>query len=68
MWDAQHAWLNRYAEHADAKASDPAVFKHPVAGPMNMRQGLRLAHEHLVRHWNQIRRMHQMPEVRTRRP
>ena len=57
IWDAQHVWIMRYAEHADAQGRDPNVFKHPVAGPLNMRQGLRLAFEHLLRHWRQIDRI-----------
>jgi len=60
IWDAQHAWLKRYAEHIDRAGRDPAVFKHPIAGPLTLRQGLRLASKHLGRHWDQIRRSKQL--------
>ena len=57
LWDKQHAWVSRYAEHVDRTGRDPAVFKHPVAGPLTLRQSLRLVVPHMGRHWNQIRRL-----------
>jgi uncharacterized damage-inducible protein DinB len=54
-WDQNSALLSEYAAHVIARRADPAVFSHPVIGPMTFAQSLRLRRAHLDRHVRQIR-------------
>ena len=53
-WEATYRWLRTYAAGL-APGSDPAVFRHPVCGPLTLRQALRLDRLHLEVHARQIR-------------
>lgn len=53
-WEATYQWLRAYAASL-APGADPAVFRHPVCGPLTLRQALRLDRLHLEVHARQIR-------------
>jgi hypothetical protein len=54
-WDENSGWIASYAARITALGADPAVFSHPVIGPMTFTQSLRLRRAHLDRHMRQIR-------------
>ncbi len=56
-WDATFRWLRAYAESLPPDGGDPAVFTHPVSGPITLRQALRLDGLHLEGHARQLRRL-----------
>jgi len=56
-WDATFRWLCAYAEGLPPDGGDPAVFTHPVSGPITLRQALRLDGLHLEGHARQLRRL-----------
>ncbi len=56
-WDAHLGWIKAYAAGLDPAQAPPAVFLHPVAGPLTLDQALRLDLLHLESHRRQIRRL-----------
>lgn len=57
QWDEHLSWLRAYVAGLDPAALLPAVFLHPVAGPITLAQALRLDHLHLDTHCRQIQRL-----------
>ncbi len=53
-WDTTYRWLRAYVGGL-APGTDPAVFRHPVCGPLTLRQALCLDCLHLDVHARQIR-------------
>ncbi len=56
-WDAQHRALRAYAEGADAAQQRRRVFRHPIAGPLDLQQMLGLLDAHLASHQRQLERL-----------
>lgn len=56
QWDAHQSWLRIFLSEAGADADRLALFSHPVAGPITLRQALRLDLLHLQTHQRQIAR------------
>ena len=56
-WAANHAQIRAYLEAVGPEGYGKAVFRHPVVGPMSVRQSLVLLDIHLSRHLGQIRRV-----------
>lgn len=56
-WDQTLAWLSAYAAGLDPARPQPAVFLHPVAGPLTLDRALRMALLHLETHRRQIQRL-----------
>jgi hypothetical protein len=56
-WDAQHRALRAYVERADAVQQRRRVFRHPIAGPLDLRQMLGLLDAHLASHQRQLERL-----------
>ena len=54
-WDENSGWVAAYAAMLQTRGGDPAVFSHPVVGPMTFAQTLRLRRAHFDRHLRQIR-------------
>ncbi|REJ79087.1 MAG: DinB family protein [Acidobacteria bacterium] len=54
LWDENQEWFRRYVESCDEAALENAVFKHPVAGPINVRQAVDMSIAHLDAHSEQI--------------
>ncbi len=56
-WDESQDWLRRYIEECDPAQLNEAVFKHPVAGPINAPQVVEMGIAHLDAHTKQIRKV-----------
>ena len=59
-WDENSGWLAAYAARIAERGADPAVFSHPVIGPMTFAQSLRIRRSHLDRHLRQIRQLQRL--------
>jgi DinB superfamily len=57
LWNENHEWLRGYVTELDSADLAPAVFHHPVAGPLTVAQAVRMLGVHLVRHARQIDRL-----------
>lgn len=57
QWDETLAWLAAYAAGLNPTRPQPAVFRHPIAGPLTLDQALRMDLLHLEIHRQQIRRL-----------
>lgn len=55
LWDENQAWLRACAESIGPQGIHRAILKHPVAGPINLRQATLMSRIHLERHIRQIR-------------
>jgi len=58
-WDAHLAWLRALVAEDETAALGSAFFTHPVAGPITLRQALRMDLLHLDIHRRQIARLRQ---------
>jgi hypothetical protein len=56
-WDAQHRALRAYVEDADRPRQRRRVFRHPIAGPLDLPQMLGLLDAHLATHTRQLDRL-----------
>jgi hypothetical protein len=56
-WQEDIDWLGRYLDVLVDVRRSPAVFRHPVAGPLTVDQVLRLAPLHLAYHLPRMRRL-----------
>lgn len=56
-WDTQRAALARYLESSDAATLTRRVFRHPVAGPLNAAEAVRLLAAHQGTHARQLARL-----------
>lgn len=56
-WDAHLAWLRAFASEDATAARQWACFTHPVAGPITLRQALRMDLLHVGIHRRQIARL-----------
>lgn len=57
-WNTQHRALRTFVERLDAAGLQRHVFRHPIAGPLNVVQALRLLSAHLTTHQGQLHRLH----------
>jgi uncharacterized damage-inducible protein DinB len=57
MWEENHTTLRAFVESSDSSQQRAALAFHPVAGPMTLRQALRMLEVHLSRHVRQIRNL-----------
>ncbi len=57
-WDDNHARLHDVVTKLDRSASRRAIFLHPVAGPIDVPQMLRILELHLDGHTKQIEQVH----------
>jgi transposase len=57
MWNGTHEWLGTYVASLERKDLRRAVFAHPVAGALTVRQAVALIDVHLHTHTRQIRRL-----------
>jgi hypothetical protein len=56
-WDMQHRALREYVEGADRAQQRRRVFRHPIAGPLDLPQMLGLLDAHLASHERQLERL-----------
>lgn len=56
-WDASRARLRECLEELDAGALQQAGFGHPIAGPLNLREGLLFLQRHMRHHQEQLERL-----------
>lgn len=56
-WDAQHHALHAFVGGLDAAGLRRRVFRHPIAGPLDVPQTLRLLSAHLSTHQRQLARI-----------
>jgi hypothetical protein len=57
MWDEHHRRLRAYVGGLDRAGAARAVFRHPIAGPLTVTQGIRMLDVHLDAHVRQIHRL-----------
>ncbi len=57
QWIEQHQMLRAFAESLDARGRRKRVFRHPIAGPLNVLQALQLLDAHLRTHQRQLARV-----------
>lgn len=60
LWDENQAWLRGCAESLGSARIREAVLKHPIAGPITLRQAIIMSRIHLERHIGQIRRLQRL--------
>ncbi len=60
LWDENQAWLRGCAESLGPARFREAVLKHPIAGPITLRQAAVMSRIHLERHIGQIRRLQRL--------
>lgn len=56
-WEAQHHALRKLVTRLDTRALQRMIFRHPIAGPLNTWQALRLLIAHLGTHQRQLQRI-----------
>lgn len=67
-WDASRARLRQYLEGLEDGALQVAGFGHPLAGPLNLREGLLFLQRHTRHHQEQLERLKhhaRFPRART---
>lgn len=57
QWDDQHIALRRLVTGMDRRGLQRHIFRHPIAGPLNTSQALRLLSAHLATHHRQLERL-----------
>jgi hypothetical protein len=57
LWDENKTWLLACIESLGPEGIHRAVLRHPVAGPITIRQAAIMSRVHLERHIRQIRRL-----------
>jgi hypothetical protein len=60
LWDEDKAWLLACINHLGPQGIHKAVLKHPIAGPVSVRQAVVMSRLHLERHIGQIRRLQKL--------
>jgi hypothetical protein len=60
LWDEDKAWLLACLDHLGPQRTRKAVLKHPIAGPVSVRQAVVMNRLHLERHIGQIRRLQKL--------
>jgi hypothetical protein len=60
LWDENKAWLMIYLERLGPARIHESLLRHPIAGPINLRQGVVMSRLHLERHIEQIRRLQRL--------
>ena len=60
LWDESQEWLRAYIDRLDRRGFRRAVFEHPVAGPLSVKQALHMGQVHLDTHVRQIRRLQRL--------
>ena len=56
-WDRNHEQLRAFVAALDRDGEGRAVFRHPVTGPLTVREGIRMLGVHLETHRRQIRKL-----------
>ena len=56
-WKENHSRLRAFVAALDTRGAKRAIFRHPVAGPISVTQGMLMLELHLDRHIRQIRRL-----------
>lgn len=56
-WDSTRKKLEEYLDHFPDEKLGFLVFKHPLAGKLNLKQTLRFLHEHTAHHHIQLHRL-----------
>lgn len=59
-WDEHHRLLRSFVGGLDRGGARRALFRHPIAGPITVSQGIRMLDVHLDTHIRQIRRLEQL--------
>jgi hypothetical protein len=59
-WELNHTRLRAFVDTVDPARLRDAIFRHPVAGPLTLGQGLLMLETHLDRHIRQIRRLERL--------
>lgn len=57
QWDHQHLALRTLVTALDRRGLQRHIFRHPIAGPLNTPQALRLLSAHLATHHRQLERL-----------
>ena len=60
LWDENQAWLRSCIDCLGPDRIGSAVLRHPVAGPISVKQGLRMGQVHLNLHVRQIRALQRL--------
>jgi DinB superfamily len=60
LWDENKAWLLAYIDYLGPQGIKQAALRHPVAGPISLRQGVVMSRVHLERHIRQIRTLQKL--------
>lgn len=60
LWDENQAWLRACVESLGPRGIHRPILKHPIAGPINLRQTVLMTRVHLDRHIGQIRRLQKL--------
>jgi DinB family protein len=60
LWDENQRWLRTYIGCLDHNGLCRPVFEHPVAGPLSVKQAVRMDQVHLDSHVRQIRRLQRL--------
>ena len=60
LWDENRAWLLACIDSLGPEGMHRAVLRHPVAGPINVRQAVVMSRIHLERHIRQIRTLQKL--------
>jgi DinB superfamily len=60
LWDESQEWLRAYIDRLDRRGFRRAVFEHPVAGPLSVKQALHMGQVDLDTHVRQIRRLQRL--------
>ena len=60
LWDESQEWLRAYIDRLDRRGFRRAVFEHPVAGPLSVKQALHMGQVHLDTHIRQIRKLQRL--------
>ena len=68
QWDAQHQALRRFVGNLDGTGLRRRLFRHPIAGPLDALQALRLLSAHLRTHERQLKRLLAAMPVASRVP
>jgi hypothetical protein len=56
-WQQVRDELKQFLEHLEDAHVNRKIYKHPVAGRLNIRQAMEFFNEHVQHHWPQVRRL-----------
>lgn len=57
QWDADRQILQKFLETIEEKNIKKKIYKHPVAGRLDVLQALTFFNEHIHHHWPQVKRL-----------